>query len=110
MVLPCETLGIAVHVRQGTLFIADDGGTMYELNLKRERSSDIWNEWEVGADLYVEKISIDWLFDRLYLLTRREGDDTWSIARSRLDGRDLVDVVTDLKQEPTHIEIDPFNG
>ncbi|KAK4016061.1 hypothetical protein OUZ56_031022 [Daphnia magna] len=101
--------GLAVHARQGTLFLADDDGYVYELSLKPK--SDIRNRWRVGKEIvHVIGLSVDWLFDRLYLLIENDEGTSWQISRCKLDGRESAYVVTDLTYKPSHFEVDPFNG
>jgi proto-oncogene tyrosine-protein kinase ROS len=101
--------GLAVHARQGSLFMADDDGYVYELSLKSK--SDVRNRWHVGKEIvHVVGLSVDWLFDRLYLLIENAEGTSWQISRCKLDGRESTYVVTDIAHKPSHFEVDPFNG
>lgn len=103
------SIGLAVHARQGTLFMADDDGYVYELSLKSK--SDVRNRWHVGKEIvHVIGLSVDWLFDRLYLLIENAEGTSWQISRCKLDGRESTYVVTDITYKPSHFEVDPFNG
>lgn len=102
-------LALAVHARQGALFMADDDGFVYELSLKSK--SDVRSHWRVGQEIvHVRGLSVDWLFDRLYLLIENAEGTSWLISRCKLDGREPTPVVTDISSKPSHFEVDPFNG
>jgi len=104
-------LGLAVHSRQGIFFVSDDQGSVYELSLKLGFQSNEKTQWRFGNDTTCQALSVDWLFDRLYMvLENKENVSSWQIARSKLDGRELTHLVTDLRHKPFHIEVDPFNG
>lgn len=104
-----EKIALAVHARQGILFMADDDGFVYELSLKFK--SDVLNRWHVGKEIvHVRGLSVDWLFDRLYLLLENAEGTSWLISRCKLDGREPTHVVTDIANKPSHFEVDPFNG
>jgi hypothetical protein len=57
-------------------------------------------------------LSVDWLFDRLYLLIENAEGTRWQISRFELDdGRESTYVVTaDTTHKPSHFIVDPFNG
>lgn len=100
---------MTVHARQGTLFITDTDGFIYELSLKPK--SDVRNRWSVGKEVaHVIGLSVDWLFDRLYLLNENADGTSWQISRCKLDGRESTHIVTDIAYKPSHFEVDPFNG
>lgn len=108
-------IGLAVHTRQGTLFIADDHCRVYELSLSSKGRSEVKTSWQVSDDpkVSIKGLSVDWLSDRLYLLlgiADGSSSGSWQIARSKLNGRELTHVVTDMSQRPFQIEVDPFNG
>lgn len=89
--------------------MADDKGFVYELRLKPQ--SDELNRWSVDKDIvHVRGLSVDWLFDRLYLLLENAEGTSWFISRCKLDGREPTHVVTDIVSKPSHFEVDPFNG
>ena len=89
--------------------MADSDGFIYELSLKPK--SDVQNRWSAGKEIaHVMGLSVDWLFDRLYLLSEHADGTSWQISRSKLDGRESVPVVTDIIHKPSHFEVDPFNG
>jgi hypothetical protein len=90
--------------------MSDDQGFVYELSLKLGFQSSVLLQWDVGRDTTVQSLSVDWLFDRLYMVLENENVSSWQISRSKLDGRELTHLVTDLWQKPFHIEADPFNG
>ena len=103
-----------MHSRQGALFVADDAGWIRELSLSSTQSSQIRESWQISNNtgLTIQGLSIDWLFNRLYLLVRVVGrtGTTWKIGRCRFDGHRLDYVVTDIIHKPFHVEVDPFNG
>ena len=94
--------------------MSDDQGFVYELSLKLGFQSNEKTHWSLeafGSDTTVQALSVDWLFDRLYMvLENKENVSMWQIARSKLDGREPTHLVTDLRHKPFHIEVDPFNG
>lgn len=106
---------LAVHPRQGALFLADDQSTVYELSLKSSGKSDVRANWQISNDpiVSIKGLTVDWLSDRLYLLLEISDGSvsgSWQIARCKLNGRELVHVVTDMTYKPFQIEVDPFNG
>lgn len=104
-----KNIALAVHARQGTLFMADHNGFVYELSLKPK--SYVLNLWSVDKEIvHVRGLSVDWLFDRLYLLLENAEGTSWLISRCKLDGREPTHVVTDILHRPSHFEVDPFNG
>lgn len=95
--------------------MADDHGSVYELSLKPNGKSDVRTSWQVSDDsiVSIKGLSVDWLSDRLYLLLEiADGSvgGSWQIARCKLNGRELVHVITDMTHKPFQIEVDPFNG
>lgn len=92
------------------MYVADNKGVVYELSLKPHFKSDEQSQWNVSRDATVQALSVDWLFDRLYLVLEMANESTWKISRSKLDGRELTHLVTGLYSKPLHIEADPYNG
>ena len=91
------------------MFVAKDDGIVYELSLKTR--SDLLRQWRADKDfLHVGGLSVDWLFNNIYLLIQNSTSNMWFISRCKLDCRDPFRVVKDLGHKPSHFEVDPFNG
>ena len=101
-----------MNSRQNTLFVAGDDGWVKELSLSATQSSELRDSWSLKNGERVRGLSVDWLFNRLYLLIE-SGDylaTTWKVSRCLFGGSQLTDVITDIPLKPSQIEVDPFNG
>lgn len=101
-----------MNSRQDTLFVAGDDGRVEELSLSATEPSQLRDSWSIESGQRVRGLSVDWLFNRLYLLIE-SGDypaKSWKISRCLFGGRQLADVVTNIPLKPSQIEVDPFNG
>lgn len=106
-------VGIAIHVAQQLLFVADEAANVFRMRLdpadrqplliRRRDSTDN------GAPL---QLSMDWLNDQLYMLIERrlDGQQVWHIARCHLNGDGETVVLAGLRHPPTQFEVDPYNG
>ena len=90
---------------------------VHELSLKFK--SDVLNSWSIVKDQpgaestemeHVRALSVDWLFDWLYLLIENSSGNRWVISRCKLGSGSPTDVITDITTKPSHFEVDPFNG
>lgn len=105
-----RVIGVGVHARQGTVFVADDEGSVHEL-IGLYPQSEPHNILKFKSDGFVIKcLSVDWLFDRFYVLLESVEGLTWQIARSRFDGSGLAKLVAGVSPIPNQIEVDPYNG
>lgn len=99
---------MGVDVRRETVFVADDRNSIHEL-IGLYPQSEARSVVQIRADGFaVKKLSVDWLFGRLYLLLVNES--SWQIARAMFDGSGLVELIAGRFPLPGHVEVDPFNG
>lgn len=65
---------------------------------------------EVTISVVPKLLSVDWLNDHLYVLGVQTSSKSWQISRCDLDGQKTQVAIAGLTHEPSHIEVDPFNG
>lgn len=112
-------LGLAIHNIYRYLFVADDQGNITELMypssfLSFQSKATFLVTWELPIEVQdhaIKDISVDWLYNCLYLLLESVSSfGKWQVARSEFGGRGFRSVIKDINYKPFHIEVDPFNG
>ncbi|XP_029040729.2 proto-oncogene tyrosine-protein kinase ROS isoform X2 [Osmia bicornis bicornis] len=102
--------GVAIHVASAQLFVSDSMGYVYRTSLaKRTKPTVILSPSQTNFKPL--SLSVDWLNLHLYILGEvKHATTVWQIARCNLDGRGLTVAVAGFISQPTHIEVDPYNG
>ncbi|XP_014482097.1 PREDICTED: proto-oncogene tyrosine-protein kinase ROS isoform X2 [Dinoponera quadriceps] len=105
--------GVAIHVASSQLFVSTSTGSVYRTSIHTEYR---YITPEVVLDpVHVNfeplSLSVDWLNRHLYVLGEVQHTKTvWQIARCNLDGTGLTVAVAGFLSQPSHIEVDPYNG
>ncbi|XP_034172669.2 receptor protein-tyrosine kinase sevenless isoform X7 [Osmia lignaria lignaria] len=106
---PSTICGVAIHVASAQLFVSDSMGYVYRTSLaKRTKPTVILSPSQTNFKPL--SLSVDWLNLHLYILGEVKHATIWQIARCNLDGRGLTVAVAGSLMQPTHIEVDPYNG
>ncbi|KAL1483200.1 hypothetical protein MTO96_013085 [Rhipicephalus appendiculatus] len=96
-----EITGVAMHVSQNVLFVADSSGTIYRVDLSEKfRYSPIMH----NASSHPGLLSVDWLSQLLYIL------EDGQITRCNFTGQDCRTAVSGFDQRPSEMKVDPYNG
>lgn len=109
-----QILGIAIHIDQKLIFVADRAGYVFRGPLEKH------NEprraiLEPHSDVNFAPIllSVDWLNNHLYILgqvTHPNSANSWQISRCDLNGKGRTVALSGLQRKPDQIEVDPYNG
>ncbi|XP_037036977.1 protein sevenless isoform X3 [Bradysia coprophila] len=118
--------GVAIHIAQKLIFVADEARYIYKAPLDNENGKkEIILRPDSSAStaplsLQVQEmsrpldLSMDWLNNHLYILEEIRNpvrsQKLWRISRCDLNGAGLTVVLAGLMKQPSHIEVDPYNG
>lgn len=102
----------AVHLEKQLIFVTEDSGHVYRASLYVEGPRHTVISPEVSVNVTPKLISVDWLNDHLYVLgeVQHVNSKVWQISRCDLDGQKTTIAIAGLHDEPSHIEVDPYNG
>ncbi|XP_063703914.1 proto-oncogene tyrosine-protein kinase ROS isoform X2 [Culicoides brevitarsis] len=101
----------AIHIERQLIFVTEDSGHVFRAPLYMEEKPSIISSPE--PNVTPKLLSVDWLNDHLYILAEVQhssGVVVWQISRCDLDGQKMTIAVAGIHDEPSHIEVDPYNG
>ena len=99
-----------MHYKLGILYLSDASGAIHFLQPGKQRDRKLLTEG--GFEGMPLDLSVDWLFNRLYIVVRldSEGAQEWEVWSCSLLGESLRKVYGNLLYEPKHLHVDPSNG
>lgn len=103
--------GVAIHVASAQLFVSTSTGYVYRTSIiERSEAEAILSPGRVNFKPL--SLSVDWLNLHLYILgeVKHATTTVWQITRCNLDGKGLIVAKAGLWTQPSHIEVDPYNG
>lgn len=102
--------GVAIHVASAQLFVSTSTGYVYRTTIiERSEPEAILSPGRVNFEPL--SLSVDWLNLHLYVLGEvKHATTVWQIARCNLDGKGLIVARAGFLTQPSHIEVDPYNG
>lgn len=100
-------LGVSMNIYQNITYIIDSSGSL--LSLTNDKLNILLiTEKEVFMD-----ITIDWLNNHLYILTssmKTRNTTVYSIKKFDIEQKKIVEIISEINQQPFQIEVDPCNG
>lgn len=102
--------GVAIRVASSQLFVSTSAGYVYRTPISESFKPEVILSPD-QVNFQPLSLTVDWLNNHLYVLGEVKHTKTvWQIARCNLDGRGLTVAVAGFLNQPTHIEVDPYNG
>lgn len=105
-------IATAIHIEKQLIFVTEETGFVFRAPLYMEEKPLIITSPEQNTNVTPKLLSVDWLNDHLYILgeVQHVSDTVWQISRCDLDGQKTTIAIAGIHDEPSHIEVDPYNG
>lgn len=101
---------MAVHVSHHMYYISDSGGSILILDPQKNRFRTVLSADQLHG--HPLGLSVDWLYEHLYYVIRLLSplEQVWQLWRCSLAGAGPTLVHGEMKYEPQHLQVDPYNG
>ncbi|XP_064488538.1 proto-oncogene tyrosine-protein kinase ROS-like isoform X2 [Ornithodoros turicata] len=96
-----EITGVAMHISEGMIFIADSKGSVRSIQFRNTRNMTTLID---GSPHRPGLLSADWLNQKLYMVEDNQ------ISLCDFSGKNYEVVVSGFEERPTDMQVDPYNG